>query len=132
MCKKILQKLRNLRKSCNHKWNINVIYNKKLPYKYLQQLLTLRLKTLDPKQWRNSDEKKWKAQTTAQCPVPPLKIKFYSYLAKDSQKATLNPYFKSTFPVKPSKFSIYLARGCSPNIPSTILVAWNRNGAAHL
>ena len=62
---KILQKLRNLRKSCNHKWNINVIYNKKLPYKYLQQSLALRLKTLDPKKLRNSDEKEWKAQTTA-------------------------------------------------------------------
>ena len=29
---KKLEKLRKLRKSCNHKWNINRIYNTKLPY----------------------------------------------------------------------------------------------------
>ena len=41
----MLEKLRKLRKSCNHKWNINEIYNNKLPYNCLQQLPILRLKT---------------------------------------------------------------------------------------
>ena len=39
-------------------------------------------------------------------PVFSLKIQFYSYLVENSQKATLNFYFKSIFFVKPSKFSI--------------------------
>ena len=43
---KILEKLRKLRKSCNHKRNINRIYNEKVYYNFLQQLLTLRLRTL--------------------------------------------------------------------------------------
>ena len=42
---KMLEKMRKLRKSCNHKWNINGIYNRKLCYISLQQLLTLVLKT---------------------------------------------------------------------------------------
>ena len=92
---KILEKLCKLRKSCNHEWNINGIYNKKLPYNYLKQLSTLRLK--DSRKLGNSDEKKWKAQTTAKYPVPPLKMKPHSYLAENSQKATLNDYFKSWF-----------------------------------
>ena len=41
---KILEKLRKLRKSRNHKRNINRIYNEKLYYNFLQQLPTLRLK----------------------------------------------------------------------------------------
>ena len=40
---KILEKLRKLRKSCNHKRNINRIYNEKLHINCLQQLPTLRL-----------------------------------------------------------------------------------------
>ena len=42
---KILEKLCKLRKSCNHKRNINRIYNESLHYYCLQQLSTLRLKT---------------------------------------------------------------------------------------
>ena len=42
---KILEKLCELRKSCNHKRNINRIYNEKLHCNCLQQLPTLRLKT---------------------------------------------------------------------------------------
>ena len=42
---KILEKLLKLRKNCNHKRNINRIYNKKLHYNYPQQLPTLKLKT---------------------------------------------------------------------------------------
>ena len=43
---KMLEKLRKLRKSCNHKWNINRIYNEKLRYYCAQQLPTVRLKIL--------------------------------------------------------------------------------------
>ena len=39
-------------------WNINGIYNKKLPYNCLQQLPALRLKTLNLRKLKNSDEKK--------------------------------------------------------------------------
>ena len=42
---KVLEKLWKLRKSCNHKWNINGIYKKKLLDNCLQQLPTLILKT---------------------------------------------------------------------------------------
>ena len=42
---KILEKLRKLRKSYNHKRNINGIYNEKLHYNCLHQLPTVRLKT---------------------------------------------------------------------------------------
>ena len=42
---KTLEKLRKFRKSCNHKQNINGIYNEKLQNDCLQQLPTLRLKT---------------------------------------------------------------------------------------
>ena len=44
-------------------------------------------------------------------PVSSLKIRFYSYLVENSQKATLNFYFKLRFSVKPSKFQIYFAKG---------------------
>ena len=44
---KILEKLRKLRKTCNHKPNINRIYNEKLHYNRLQELPTLRLNTYD-------------------------------------------------------------------------------------
>ena len=37
---KILEKLCKLRKSCNHKRNINRIYNEKAYYNFLQQVLT--------------------------------------------------------------------------------------------
>ena len=40
-------------------------------------------------------------------PSPPLKIRFYSYLAENSQKATLN---FSRLSVKPSKFQINLQK----------------------
>ena len=42
-----------------------------------------------------------------QCPVPPLKTEFYSYLAENIQKATVKFYFKSRFSVKPGKIQIY-------------------------
>ena len=42
---KILEKLRKLRKSSNHKRNINIIYNKKLHHKCLQRLPNLICKT---------------------------------------------------------------------------------------
>ena len=42
---KILEKLRKLRKSCNHKQNINKIYNEKLHCNCLQQLPTLSLES---------------------------------------------------------------------------------------
>ena len=47
--------------------------------------------------------------------VPNLltKILSYSYLDENSQKATLNFYFKSRFSIKPSKFPIYFAYDCS-------------------
>ena len=44
---KILEKLHELRKNCNHKQNINGINNEKLHYNCLQRLPTLRLKTED-------------------------------------------------------------------------------------
>ena len=44
---KILEKLHKLRRSRNHKWNINRIYYEKLRYNGLQQLPTLRLKILE-------------------------------------------------------------------------------------
>ena len=102
-----MQKLRKLRKSCNHEQNINGTYNEKLHYNCLQQLPTLRLRTL-----RGS------ARTTAQYPVLSLKIQLYSYLVEISQKATLNVYLKSRFLVKPSKFQIYFAKDCSPLMES--------------
>ena len=126
---KILEKLLKLRKNCNHKRNINRIYNKKLHYNYPQQLPTLKLKTYPTafsppggakcphkkkKDLRNSDERKWKAEHRASYRVLPRKIQFCSYLVKNSQKATLNFYFKSTFSVKPSKFQIYFAKDCNP------------------
>ena len=43
---KLLEKLSKLRKSFNHKRNINRIYNEKLHYNCLKQLPTLRLNTL--------------------------------------------------------------------------------------
>ena len=115
---KILEKLRKLRKSCNHKWIINGIYNKRLHYNCLQQFPTLRLKTLG--KLGNSGEKKCKAQITAWYPVPSLKAKFYSYLIENSQKARLNFFFKSRFSVKPSKFPIYFAHDCR-NIFRTVV-----------
>ena len=62
---KTVEKLCKFRKRCNHKQNINGIYNEKLHDNCLQQLPTLRLKTEDLRKLGNSDEKKWKAQTTA-------------------------------------------------------------------
>ena len=61
----------------------------------------------------NLDERKWKAQTTTQDPAFSLKIQVYSYLVENSQKATLNFYFKSRYSVKPSKFSTSFAHDCS-------------------
>ena len=42
---KNIGKTAQVKKNCNHKWNINGIYNKKLSYNCLQQLPTLMLKT---------------------------------------------------------------------------------------
>ena len=84
--KKIMEKLRQLRKSCNHKRNISGIYNEKLHYHCLQQLPTLRFKTWDLRKWGNSGERKWKAQTRALYPVFSLKSRFCSYLVENSQK----------------------------------------------
>ena len=52
-------------KSCNHKQNINRIYIENLHNNCLQQLPTLRLKTLSLRKLGNLNEKKMKAQTTA-------------------------------------------------------------------
>ena len=41
----------------NHKQNINRIYNEKLHYHCLQQLLSLKLTTYDPRKLGNSVEK---------------------------------------------------------------------------
>ena len=50
--KKIMQKFRKLRKSCNNKRNISILYNEKLHYHCLQQLPTLRLfKTRHFRRW---------------------------------------------------------------------------------
>ena len=46
-----------------------------------------------------------------------LKIKFYSYLVENGQKATINFYFKSRFSVKPIKFQIYFAHDCGYKRP---------------
>ena len=81
---KILEKLRKLRKSCNHKRNINRMYYDKLHHKYLQQLPNLRL------------------NTRALFPVFWLKIRFNSNLVEYNQKAMLS--FTSKFSVKTSKF----------------------------
>ena len=94
---KILEKVHKLRKSCNHKRNINRVYNEKLHCTCLQQLAILRLKTLDPRKIGNLGERKWKAQTRASYPVFSHKIQFYSYFVENRQKATLNFYFKSRF-----------------------------------
>ena len=55
---KILENLSKLRKSCNHKRNINGIYNEKLHYNCLHQLPTLRHKTKDLRRLGNSGERK--------------------------------------------------------------------------
>ena len=106
ICKNI-GKIVQVKKSCNHKRNINRIFNEKLHYSCLQQLPTVRLKILG-----NFGERKWKAQTRALYPVFSLKVRFYSYLDENSQKATLSFYFKSRFSVKPSKFETYFANDC--------------------
>ena len=118
ICKKHWKNCASSGKSCNHKQNIKGLYNEKLHNNSLQQLPTLRLKTLGNQEIRclrklgNSDEKKWKAQTKAQYPVSSL-YKPYSHLAENSQKATLNFHFKSRFSVKSSKFKIYFAKDYS-------------------
>ena len=61
---------------------------------------------------RKLGERKWKAQSTTSYLVVSLKIQFFSYLVENSQKATLNFYFKSRFSVKHSKFQIYFAKDC--------------------
>ena len=60
----------------------------------------------------NLGDRKWKAQTTALYPVFLLKIRFYSYLVENSQKAMLKFYFKSRFSMKPSKSQMYFAKDC--------------------
>ena len=82
--------------------NINRINNEKLHYNCLQQLPTLRLKTKDLRKLWDSGERKWKAGIRALHPVFSLKIWCHSYLVDNSQKATLNFYFKSRFSMKPS------------------------------
>ena len=55
----MLKKLRKLRpQGCNHKRNINMIYNNKLHYKCLQQLSTVSLKTEGIRVKRNEKLKK--------------------------------------------------------------------------
>ena len=61
----------------------------------------------------NLGERKLKAHTSASYQVISLKIQFYSSLVENSQKASLNFFFKSRFSVKPSKFQIYFANDCS-------------------
>ena len=107
-----MEKLLKLRKSSNHKWNINRIYNEKLNYNCIQQLPTLRIKTQDLRKWGNSGEWKWNAQTRALYLIFSLKIRIYSYLVENSEKTRLNFYFKSRFSVKPSKFQIYFTNNC--------------------
>ena len=108
-------KLRKLRKGCNHKRNINGIYNEQLHYNCLQQLSTLRLTLLRGSyDIREFGWKKTKYSSCSLVPSLPAKFEFYSYLVENSQKATLNFYFKSRFSVKPSKFSTYFAHACSP------------------
>ena len=87
---KILENLHKLRKSCNRKQNIKTLIR----------------------------EFRWKEMKSSNYSIVPsllAKIQFYSYLAENSQKATLNFYFKSRFSVKPIKFPIYFAQDCSTN-----------------
>ena len=112
---KICEKLCKLEKSCKHKRN-NGIWNKQLHYNYFQQLLTLRVTTWYIRKLGNLGERKWNTQTVTYYPLLPLKIPFYSYLVENSQKATLNFYFKSRFSAKPSKFSIYFAHDCDSKL----------------
>ena len=55
---KLWERLRKLRKSCKHKRNINGTHNEKLHYNDLQQLPTLRLKTLDLRKLPNVGKRK--------------------------------------------------------------------------
>ena len=70
---KTLEKLRKFWKSCNHKQNINGIYNAKLHNNCLQQLPTLRLRTSDLRKLGNSDEKKMKSSNYSLVPSTPAK-----------------------------------------------------------
>ena len=54
-CAKIIGKIAQAKKSCNYKWNINGIYNEKLCYNCLQQLLTLRLREFERKEMKCSN-----------------------------------------------------------------------------
>ena len=92
---KLLEIFRKLRKSCNHKRNINRIYNEKLHYNSLQQLLTFTLETKDLRKLGNSGERKWKDQSRAWYPFFSLKIQSYTCLVENRQKVTSNLYFKS-------------------------------------
>ena len=76
---KILEKIPKLRKSCNHKRNINRIYNEKMHYYCLQQMPNLRLKKLG-----NSSERKSRPQTKALYPVFSLKVRFDSCLIENN------------------------------------------------
>ena len=49
-------------------------------------------------------------------PVFSLKIQFYHYLVENTQKATLNFYFKSRFSVKTSIFPMYFAHDCRSSV----------------
>ena len=109
---KILEKLHKLIKSCNHKRNINRIYNCLFHYNCLQQPQNLRLNTQDLSKLGNLNERKWKAQNRVWYPVFSIKMKFYSYIVENSQKATLNFYLKPRFSVKPNKFQMYFAKDC--------------------
>ena len=42
-----------------------------------------------------------------------LSNQFYGFLAENSQKATLNVFFKTRFSVEPGKFPLYFTRDCS-------------------
>ena len=65
-----MEKIGKLRKSCNHKRNVNGIYNEKLHNNWLLQLPSLRLRILE-----NSGERNEKLKLQPK-PVFPLKIQF--------------------------------------------------------
>ena len=59
--------MRKLRKSCNHKQNIDGIYNDKLDYNFLNQLPTLRLRLRILGIWEKGNEI-LKVQPSTQAP----------------------------------------------------------------
>ena len=106
------EKLCKLSKSCNHKQHINGICNRKLTTIASKdyQPWDLRLRILGNLGiWVKGNEI-LKLQPGNQSSHK--RIKFCSCLFKNSQKATLNFFFKLRFPVKFSKFPIYFSHDC--------------------